>query len=455
MAASNTNPLRVPPGSVIVLVGPPRSGKSTYIRNVLVAAGLNDNAVVSADLERARLGNFRHRQDISGRAHARVRDLLDERLDLGMTTVVDNTSTTHKERKQLLDIADRYDAPTFAVRFDVELDQTRQFNRVGPADERVPDKVLVRYRARFDSGCQHKQLTEFDHVIDHTDDVNWQVLPDNPYDVDASHLAGPFDIIGDVHGHDAAFAALLEALGYDPDTGDHINGRMLVSVGDLTDKGPNSADVVARALRLQRNGNLLMVDSNHGAAFVRKIRKLLANGQSAQQIADELTTRADNDPKQTTTRMVADSVSQFAARSDGDTLLNAAFRMHAGAPMHLLLDRGDLLVVHGGMRTDLIGATHGKALNVFRYGTPTGKKDNGLPSGRDSWIHEYTGHPTVVYGHIAYDDGPRRTGNCIGVDTGAADGHQLTSYAWPEGGTTSVDVTTLEVTDDHNDVAAA
>ena len=55
---------------------------------------------------------------------------------------------------------------------------------------------------------------------------------------------GPLDVVGDVHGELDALLALLAHLGYDAD-GAHPDGRHLVFVGDLCDRGPDSPGVIA------------------------------------------------------------------------------------------------------------------------------------------------------------------------------------------------------------------
>lgn len=54
---------------------------------------------------------------------------------------------------------------------------------------------------------------------------------------------GPVDIVGDVHGEIDLLRSLLGHLGYSAD-GFHPEGRRLVLVGDLTDRGPDSPAVV-------------------------------------------------------------------------------------------------------------------------------------------------------------------------------------------------------------------
>jgi len=56
-------------------------------------------------------------------------------------------------------------------------------------------------------------------------------------------IPGAVDIIGDVHGEFEALQDLLRCLGYSND-GQHPQGRRIVFVGDLTDRGPENVAVV-------------------------------------------------------------------------------------------------------------------------------------------------------------------------------------------------------------------
>src|SRR5262249_14523400 len=73
---------------------------------------------------------------------------------------------------------------------------------------------------------------------------------------------GPIDIGGDVHGEIQALNDLLARLGYEPD-GRHPQGRRLVFVGDLGDRGPDSPGVVLRIRDLVERGTAQCVLGNH------------------------------------------------------------------------------------------------------------------------------------------------------------------------------------------------
>ncbi|MBH5330073.1 metallophosphoesterase [Eikenella sp. S3360] len=72
----------------------------------------------------------------------------------------------------------------------------------------------------------------------------------------------PLDIIGDVHGEFAAFQSLLHHLGYHDD-GRHPQGRRLVFVGDLCDRGPDSPAMLAWFKQAHERGFAQMVLGNH------------------------------------------------------------------------------------------------------------------------------------------------------------------------------------------------
>ena len=83
---------------------------------------------------------------------------------------------------------------------------------------------------------------------------------------------GPLDVVGDVHGELDALHALLGHLGYDAD-GHHPDGRHLVFVGDLCDRGPDSPGVIALVRRLVESGRALATLGNHEINLLRGDRK--------------------------------------------------------------------------------------------------------------------------------------------------------------------------------------
>jgi hypothetical protein len=114
---------------------------------------------------------------------------------------------------------------------------------------------------------------------------------------------GPVDVVADVHGEIDALRALLHHLGYDNE-GVHPEGRRLIFLGDLTDRGPNSPAVVRLVGRLLDDGlaqgvmgnhdlNLLLGDKKHGNAWFFGRREALdASGRVVPQALADDETRA-------------------------------------------------------------------------------------------------------------------------------------------------------------------
>ena len=73
---------------------------------------------------------------------------------------------------------------------------------------------------------------------------------------------GKLDIIGDIHGQYAALQTLLAHLGYDDD-GAHPQGRHLILLGDLVDRGPDVPGVLDWYQRLHARGRAQTVLGNH------------------------------------------------------------------------------------------------------------------------------------------------------------------------------------------------
>jgi hypothetical protein len=73
---------------------------------------------------------------------------------------------------------------------------------------------------------------------------------------------GPIDVVGDVHGEIEALISLLKVLGYS-DGVSHPEGRRLVFVGDLVDRGPDSIAVVRLVSPWLQAGRAQCVLGNH------------------------------------------------------------------------------------------------------------------------------------------------------------------------------------------------
>jgi hypothetical protein len=73
-----------------------------------------------------------------------------------------------------------------------------------------------------------------------------------------------YDIVGDIHGFDGPFLTLLDKLGYSQLDGvwQHPD-RILISLGDLVDRGPGQKNVVDILKRMHEHGKAIVIMGNH------------------------------------------------------------------------------------------------------------------------------------------------------------------------------------------------
>ena len=107
---------------LIITVGLPGSGKSTYLANLGVNA-------ISSDEMRRLLADDPANQTIHRRVFASVRHLIKQRLSIGRPqTYVDATNLTRWERRPYIRLGQLYGAAVEAIFFDVPLEICMQRN---------------------------------------------------------------------------------------------------------------------------------------------------------------------------------------------------------------------------------------------------------------------------------------------------------------------------------------
>jgi predicted kinase len=121
---------------IVVLVGLPGSGKSSYLERMAVAG-------LSSDTIRRWLADDETDQTIHERVFETLRYLLRQRLDIGRpVTYIDATNLTPQERAPYLAIGKSYKCEVEAVYFDVPLEVCRDRN--ARRHRVVPDDVLTK-----------------------------------------------------------------------------------------------------------------------------------------------------------------------------------------------------------------------------------------------------------------------------------------------------------------------
>lgn len=229
-------------------------------------------------------------------------------------------------------------------------------------------------------------------------------------------------IIGDVHGCSSELRQLLQRLG-PKGPGDHI-----VFVGDLVDKGPDSAGVVRMARKLAEAVRVTLVLGNHEETLLRWLAKDEAARRGMKRHA------------------------MYSAYADDLTARDVAF-LRSAVP-YVKLPEHNVLVTHGGVPTEVLDLpddpTETRAWSrkqrkyIDRMCRQRYVDDAGafvalgdVTAQSRFWAETYDGRfGTVVFGHEPYlgHDKPRRFPHATGIDLGCVHGGRLAAVVLPDEG---------------------
>lgn len=112
-----------PDGSLVLLVGPPASGKSTLAAMLVDAGVVDPGGVLSTDAHREALTGHAADSSADRRMWVLLRRELLERMAAGRTTVVDATNAFPRRRARHIRVAEQHGRPVVAVRFHVGVDE--------------------------------------------------------------------------------------------------------------------------------------------------------------------------------------------------------------------------------------------------------------------------------------------------------------------------------------------
>ncbi|MFD9747374.1 polynucleotide kinase-phosphatase [[Kitasatospora] papulosa] len=391
--------------SLVVLVGASGSGKSTFARR-----HFKPTEIISSDFCRGLVADDENDQSASGDAFDVLHYIAGKRLAAGRLTVVDATNVQPESRKQLVQLARRYDVLPIAIVLDLPEEVCQARNATRPDRAGMPRHVVQRHRRELRRSLRGLEREGFRkvHVLRTEEEADTaEVVLERRYN-DLRHLTGPFDIIGDIHGCSSELDTLLGKLGYE--NGSHPEGRTAVFVGDLVDRGPDSPGVLRRVMSMVSSGDALCVPGNHENKLGRYLK-----GRKVQH-----------------SHGLAETVEQLE-REDAE---HSEFREEVadfidGLVSHYVLDGGRLVVCHAGLPEKYHGRTSGRVRSHALYGDTTGETDEfGLPV-RYPWAEEYRGAAAVVYGHTPVPTASW-VNNTLCLDTGAVFGGKMTALRWPE-----------------------
>lgn len=405
--------IKIPEFSLVMMVGPSSTGKTTWARRHFA-----ESEIISSDRCRYLVSDDYNDQSASTDAFDLLHHMLNIRLKNRRLTVIDATNLQADYRQNIAAIARNHQCGVVVVAMKTKMDICVE------RGEQRDDRPITRGALRRQFQALNRSMRDMRkeryqriHVIDTPEEADASVVVREPMHNNLRHEHGPFDIIGDIHGCYHELAELLEQMGYQsiPDDGiyRHPEGRKAVLVGDLVDRGPHSDLVLELVMNMVASGDALCVSGNHDDKLRRYLR---GNNVTISHGLD--TTIAQMEHR---TPEFKEQVAKFLR----------------GLRSHYMLDDGKLAVAHAGILEEYQGRNSGTERQFCHYGLTTGETDQqGMPV-RLEWAQDYRGDALVVFGHTTVEQ-PRHLNNTINIDTGCVFGGKLTAFRYPERETFSV-----------------
>ncbi len=399
--------IKIPELSFVVLVGVSGSGKSTFARR-----HFKETEVLSSDFCRGLVSDDENDQAATAEAFDLLHYIARKRLAAGKLTVIDATNVQADSRKPLVALAREFHCLPVAVVLDVPERVAHERNRTRP-DRAFGPHVIRQQAAQLHRSLRRLEAEGFRHVfiLRSPDQIESAAVERTPLWNNLRHERGPFDIVGDVHGCFDELLELLRTLGWRVNEAacavEPRADRKLIFLGDLVDRGPRTPEVLELVMNSVAAGAALCVPGNHDMKLMRKLR-----GRDVQ-----------------ITHGLAESLAQLGDRTEEFRERVAAFLDDLVS--HYVLDGGNLVVAHAGLKESMQGRGSGAVREFALYGETTGETDDfGLPV-RYDWAAEYRGRAMVVYGHTPVPD-PEWLNRTINIDTGCVFGGKLTALRYPE-----------------------
>ena len=293
--------LRIPEGTLVVLSGLPGSGKS----RLRTMASVNDSRVtwLSTDDLRDAINpalpilvdgapRLSRNESANAEVYAIMRLRVQAGLRMGRTVVVDSTNINDAERQDWIAIADSLGAPHLVVILDETPDTCIERSKLRlhyvpeyairemfqPPEPELAAHIVAQAakngkEAPVTAPPGFQATSKFNHVVLKPDDSIWFTWNELPI--------GLWDVIGDTHGLLDDLIALLTKAGWTVENNrlqPHPQGRKLLFLGDLLDRGPQSIELVRFIKRAVEDGLAVALKGNHEVKLVRFVETALNEG---------------------------------------------------------------------------------------------------------------------------------------------------------------------------------
>lgn len=401
--------ISIPELCLVVLIGASGSGKSTFARQHFLPT-----EVLSSDFCRGLVSDDENDQAATRDAFDVLHYVAAKRLKRGNTVVVDATNVQREARKSLVALAREHHVLPVAIVLNLPEKLCHERNRDRP-DRDFGPHVVSRQSQQLRRSLKGLKKEGFRNVavLSSPEEIAEAEIEHRKSWNNLKHEHGPFDIIGDVHGCADELLELLDRLDYEVsrENGEYAvrapEGRKAIFLGDLVDRGPKTPEVLRLVMAMVESGVALCIPGNHDVKLVRKLRG--RDVKVAHGLAETLTQLEEEPPE----------------------FVGSATDFLNGLVGHYVLDDGELVVAHAGMKEELQGRASGKVRDFALFGETTGETDEFGLSVRHNWAAEYRGPASVVYGHTPVPEA-EWVNRTINLDTGCAFGGKLTALRYPE-----------------------
>lgn len=398
-----TSSKQIPLHSLVIIVGPAKSGKTTLVREKFP-----NYEIIDPELIRKELIGDENRSDINHLVWNEVYRRVSLKLSLGERVVIDSANLKKQNRMNVANVAARFGVPVFYLVVNRPL---REKLAAGLPKEAI---IIEKQEELFMEN--EKDILRGDQVAEVIDTRNQefgvvQKFPKgNILDEVSKRGFHGITVMGDIHGCAQSMKqSILWAM---------MRRHLIVFLGDIIDYGPNSLECVEEAYRVLTNGLGIMVIGNHE----RKIEKWLEQSKQG-----NVKVKLSDGNKITTNAIEAlTSPSRERFELKFKTVLNLARH-------HWIIGRS--MFTHGAADSDMwnIHTTRlfGKLENLALFGEIDSEeqfREDGYPNRVYNWIENIQKDHTVFVGHdIRGTERPtivngKKGGQAVFMDCGSGKG---------------------------------